>query len=989
MGTDRTASGSGAVPRLARVNAAEGTVVYRVLGPLQVMDGRGETVALRGERQRRLVAALLLHANRPLGLDALGDRLWGDRLPDDLAGAVQTHVSRVRRLLPGGTLVTGEGGYSLDVPAGAVDSDRFSALVADGIARRAADPERAVALFDAALALWRGTAFGEFADWDDARAEASRLDELQALASEERFDALLALGRHEEALAGLRVLAAEHPLRERTQSLLMLALYRSGRQPDALRAYEAYRTLLADELGLDPSPTLRGLERAMLDHALDPGRPSQPRTRPSGAESPSMLPRPVNRLVGRAAELAELEDLVTRHRVVTLAGPGGVGKTRLALEAAGVVSATGRRVAFCELAPVGRGEELAPAVATALGIEPRADAPVDAGLADALRGQHVLVVLDNCEHVVDAAAALVERLTEGTTTVHVLATSRERLAVAGEHVHTLSPLGDAAAIELFVERAQAVRAGFAPGDDDRGDLLYICHRLDGLPLALELAAARTQALSVHAIADALSQRFRLLTGGRRSEQRHRSLVEAIRWSFDLLDDDERGFCERLAVFVGGFTVDSAAAVAGIGTVDAAELVARLVERSLITVTPTPSGHRYGMLESVRHYGLDRLADRDELDGARRAHADHFVRFARQQDEALTVADLAGHALARVDDELANLRSTHAWLLQAADIDGLAELARRLYWFALLAFRPEVCTWTEGALAAVAADDPRRADMLTMACLGRWQRGDVAGAVQGIADGRRLAPVGSRAACYLVAHDGNMVGRTGDVDRAIRLFDECLALADPVQDPLIVAVNRFQRLLYGEIAGEATVAADAVRWASEAEAAGNPLVTCLAHYAAGEVLAETDPARATEHLDAALTAAAGSGCWFATAVAGVTRASIASRHGDLRDAAAAYRRLLDLWRRGALRPVESTMLRGVAELLASAGRPDAAAIVHGSVVASTVAPLFGPDAERQAELADRLAGQMGPAAFAAAAERGARLGDDEVLELTATALDSLA
>jgi tetratricopeptide (TPR) repeat protein len=544
-------------------------------------------------------------------------------------------------------------------------------------------------------------------------------------------------------------------------------------------------------------------------------------------------------------------------------------------------------------------------------------------------------------------------------------------------------------MELFVERARSVQTGFAPSEADHGDLLYICHRLDGLPLALELAAARTQALSVRDIADALSQRFRLLTGGRRSEQRHRSLVEAIRWSFDLLDDDERRFCERLSVCAGGFTVDAAAAVAGLDAVDAAELVARLVERSLVTVTSTAAGNRFGMLESVRHYGLDRLAERDELDAARRAHADHFVRFAAAQDGALGVPGEAGRTLGRMDDELANLRAAHAWLLQAPDPDGLASLHQALYWLALLGIRPEISTWAETALDVVPPDHSRRVDVLSLVSLGRWHRGDVAGSQRALDEWRRLDPPGGRAAAYLASHEGNLVGRAGEFDRAVRLFDECLARADPVQDAMLVAVNRFQRLLYGTLTGETTCVTEAIRWVDEAEAVGNPLVTCWARYAAGEILAGSDPDRAVEHLDVALDLAMTSGCWFVAGVAGVTRASVEARHGDLRQAAIAYRHLLDLWRRGVLRPIESTMLRGVAELLSSAGRPDAAALLHGAVSASVAAPLFGPDAERQAELAGHLAAQIGDEAFAAAAGRGAQLGNDEVLELTAAALDGLA
>ncbi len=279
---------------------------YRVLGPLTVTSGDGTAVALRGDLQRRLVAALLLHANRPLATDAVADLLWGDGLPDDTAGAVQTHVSRLRRVLPPGTLVYGDGGYYLDLSNDELDSDQFDRMVTEGIQARRATPEEAIEWFDAALALWRGAPYTEFVDWDSARTEASRLEELWLLANEERFDALLAVGRHEEALADLVRLATEHPLRDRTRALLMTALYRAGRQPEALQAYQDHRRHLADELGLDPSPALRDLERSMLDHTLDVPRPRHDVVGPTA----SVLPQPATRLIGRDRLLSE----VARHR---------------------------------------------------------------------------------------------------------------------------------------------------------------------------------------------------------------------------------------------------------------------------------------------------------------------------------------------------------------------------------------------------------------------------------------------------------------------------------------------------------------------------------------------------------------------------------------------------------------------------------------------------------------------------------------------------
>ncbi|HEV7757953.1 MAG TPA: hypothetical protein VGO78_03150, partial [Acidimicrobiales bacterium] len=612
---------------------------------------------------------------------------------------------------------------------------------------------------------------------------------------------------------------------------------------------------------------------------------------------------------------------------------GGMGKTRLAQELAWTVARAGRRVAFCELASLGREDDVAPAVASALGIEALTGGGGDGGLARALRGQDLLLVLDNCEHVIDAAAALTERLVAGTAAVSVLATSRERLAVAGERVHTLAPLADDDAVDLFVERARAVRTGFEADDGNHGDLLYICHRLDGLPLALELAAARAQALSVRGIADALSQRFRLLTGGRRTEQRHRSLLEAVRWSFELLDDDERELCEQLSVFVGGCTVGSVAAVTGRDPVTTAELLARLVERSLVTAGPQAAG-RFGMLETVRQYGSDRLAERQALAPARRAHARHFVGWAREQQQAMGDPDRAGAVLGRIDDELANLRAAHAWLAEVPDPDGVADLHVALHWFALLAFRPEICTWAEADLAAAPPDHARRSDLLATAALGRWQRGDRAGAWQAVDEGLVLAPAGSWARRTLISHQGNLSGRAGDVAEAIALFDEVERLAVGGDDRMIGGLNRFQRLLYGALAGEPAVVDEAERWVDDAEAVGNPLLTCWARYAAGEVVGDADPDRARRHIDAALHLALDSGCWFVAGVAGVTSASLEARHGDPGRAAASYRQLLDLWRRGALRPIESTMLRGVAELLAATGHADTAALLHGAVTSST-------------------------------------------------------
>ncbi|MGH9134483.1 MAG: BTAD domain-containing putative transcriptional regulator, partial [Ilumatobacteraceae bacterium] len=752
---------------------------YRVLGPLSVSTADGTPVGLRGDLQRRLVAALLLHTNHPLATDVVADLLWGDSLPDDVAGAVQTHVSRLRRVLPAGALVTRPGGYCLDISDDDLDSDRFDRQVTEAVRLSRAEPERAVEILDLALGLWRGVPYAEFADWDAARNEASRLEELRLLANEERAEALLASGRHEEAVTDLVPLAREHPLRDRSRSLLMTAFYRAGRQSEALQAYEDHRRRLADELGLDPSPALRALERAILEHTLDTAQhigvasaaESPPRTLPAAD-----APHPVTRLIGRDGNVRDLLELLRTERALTVTGPGGVGKTRVALEVAHAVEGEFERVVFCELAPLGRADDVVRAVASRLGVESLSDVPLADRLVEAVYDRKLLLVLDNCEHVIDAAAALVQRLVEGTSSVAVLATSRERLAVGGERMYVVEPLDDADAIELFVERSRAVRPGFELAEPDAADLLFICQRLDGLPLAIELAAARSQALSVREIADAISQRFQLLTGGSRTAGRQRSLLEAVRWSFDLLDGTERELCEQLAVFAGGITVESAAAVSGLDPVAAADALARLTERSLLSTTADPSGTtRFQMLETMRQYGTDRLTERGALGDTRQAHATHFVSYAERWRAAMNEPLRSWQAIFVIEADLANLRAANAWLVGRADAAALAALHAALFDYGMQAVRPEIFTWADAAIGVVATDEPARAQILQSVAYGRWQRGDVDGAWSAVREARALAEPGSAAAYGVLAQQGNLEGRAGNLESAIALVTEAAAL----------------------------------------------------------------------------------------------------------------------------------------------------------------------------------------------------------------------
>ena len=519
---------------------------YGLLGPVEVrVDGRA--LPLPGARQRLLLAVLLVNANRMVPAVRLIDELWGADLPADPRAALRTQVARLRRALgpAGQDLATLEGGYRLTVPRGGLDVCRFEDALAEA-AR--ADGEPALRLLDEAVGLCRGPALGELADRPFALATAARLEELRVAAAERQAELQLSLGRADEAVAGLGALLAEHPEREQARGLLMQALYRTGRQTEALATIRSWRRHLATELGLDPSPALQAIEQDILRHTA-----GTPDTR--GAAAP--LPLPVTSFVGRDEELVAVTARLDRARLVTLHGPGGVGKTRLAVEVAERTGGSYRDgVCFCDLAAVTEPHAVVRAVATAAGLSERAFRRLDDQLVEHLADRHLLLVLDNCEHVAQAAAVLAERLLKQTRGVTLLATSRERLEVDGEHVWQVRPLPvsghDAPAVRLFLDRARAADPAVARQDPDIAAVAGLCASLDGLPLAIELAAARLPGTTVSELAGNLRDRFGLLTVGRRAGGRHRSLRAVVDWSYEQLTAGQQDLFAQLAVFHGSF-----------------------------------------------------------------------------------------------------------------------------------------------------------------------------------------------------------------------------------------------------------------------------------------------------------------------------------------------------------------------------------------------------------------------------------------------------
>ncbi|MFH9088270.1 BTAD domain-containing putative transcriptional regulator [Streptomyces sp. NPDC017673] len=576
---------------------------FGILGPVEIRTDDGTPLDPGGPRPRALLTLLLLDAGRAVSVERLLDGLYGVEPPAGATGALQSQISRLRRrLAPHAGVDAVPAGYALAVDPDAVDVHRFARLAAEGrTALTAGDHSRAAALLRDALALWRGPALP---DLPDAHADRARLEELRLAVVQDRIEAELELGGGPELVPELRALLRERPLDERLYGQLMRALHAAGRSAEALAVFEEARRGLADELGADPSPALSALHLQLLrDGTRTPARPR--------------LPAQLTRFVGREGELARIDRALTDSRLVTLTGPGGVGKTRLALEAARARTGTpppsarpadATDVCLVELAPLTDGARIPYAVLAALGVRdgfrsPATDA-LDRLLA-ALADREVLLVLDNCEHLVEAAARTTALLLGACPGVRVLATGRESLGITGEVLVPVPPLPEEPAVRLLLDRARAVRPDF----DGHARVAEICRALDGLPLAIELAAARLRTLSVDELADRLHDRFRVLARGDRAKApRHRTLRAVVEWSWELLDSAERDLASRLTVFAGGATLDAVAAVCGVPYPE--DPLASLVEKSFLEV----SDGRYRMLETIRAFAAESLTGHRQPDG---------------------------------------------------------------------------------------------------------------------------------------------------------------------------------------------------------------------------------------------------------------------------------------------------------------------------------------------------------------------------------------
>ena len=767
---------------------------FGILGPLEVRRN-GRVVPLRGRKQRALLALLLLHANEIVSRDSLIDELWSEQPPETAANTLQVHISQLRKALTGDgvdgaeIVTTRAPGYVLTASPDQIDAQRFERLVqlADD-ARAVGDAVTASAALVEAESLWRGPALGDVAREAFTRPEIARLEELRLRALEDRVDSDLELGRHVELVGEISSLVERHPLRERLREQLMLALYRSGRQADALAAYQDARTKLDEELGIAPSPALSDLQRSILRQDEAIGGLRQPVRRPVRETLPEFL----TPFVGRAGEVEAVVELMRRDdiRLVTLTGLGGMGKTRLAVEAARSLAAEfPDGVAFVPLATIVDPELVAPTMVQVLGAEETN--PPEEVLERHLGSRRSLLVVDNLEQIVESGE-LFSGLLRAAPGLKLLVTSRAPLRLEGEHEYALPALPVDDSVALFTERAEAVNPSFSITDATRASVVELCARLEGLPLAIELAAARTRLLTPEAMLDRLDRRLDLLAAGPRDVPgRHRALRLTLDWSFELLTPTQQRVFARLGVFVGTWNLEAAEVVcAGVDGLVLDHLSA-VAEESLIRREPGDDP-RFAMLETVREYAVERLRGFGEEDDARERHARYFVAFADRAHDALG-GPAQAEWLARLERDHDNLRAAQAYFKESGEAELLLRLSAALWRFwQIHGHLDEGRRALESALAADVEGDPLlRVRALNGAGVLAAEQGDFEAAesffepalvlVRGLEDHERTANV--------LVNLGNLGLFARDFGRARRLYEESIQYAALSGSPEVEAIAR--------------------------------------------------------------------------------------------------------------------------------------------------------------------------------------------------------
>lgn len=919
---------------------------FGVLGPLEVF-AHDEALVLPAGRRRAVLACLLVHVGRPVAPDVLIEAGWHDNLPGDPRSALHTVISRLRAVLGREVLRAESAGYVLGVPAGALDSYEFEELT-----RRAESAEAAEAghLLGAGLRLWRGPAFAEFADRTFATVEAQRLERLRLDTIEMRAAALIDAGATEHAVATLEALLAECPFRERAVELLLTALYRAGRQADALDRYRRYRAMLADELGLAPSGALTELEARILGHELERPRRRQPRP-PSWLDTSTAF-------IGRDDALDDLVAAAAANRLVTVTGSGGVGKSRLVAEALPLISARLHMpITVAELAGVPPGRTGA-AVADALGLRTHPTSVVQ-DVVEYLSATPVVLVLDNCEHVLDEVVPMVSSIGRRCPRVHLLATSRRRLGPASELVLPLGTLavpdpGDTvesqqltAAVRLFADRIRRLRPAFGLTATTTPDAADICVRLDGLPLALELAASRAASLGVAEVRERLHTEVVDSPSG--------DLSRLVEWSYRLLTQEQRRLFACLSVFADDVTAEAVrgmTAYLGSWSGDATDALAELAESSLIAAQDDAGEVRYRMLAIVRAFAAHRLAVSGETASAHLAHAE-WVRNVTTRIATDWPSGDGAVLGAHLERSSADATAAAARALEAGQVELASSITSAvmmcLHWTPRLGLSELI---TEVAERCSMLADPRVADGVGAGAFFAAERGELDSA-------RRLARAalemsGEPKGCIpAVLASGVAAMYAGDHDESAIWFGRLAEI------PPFVGEGNSSLALLACYGNDLAAAREHAEIALAAGPAGADASNAFARYAAGEVAARTDPDRGAALLAEAAAQADRVGAEQVGRVSRVALLALLVRGGRPDEAADLAGWLLHDLRRTGVWPQVWTTVRIVAELLAANRQPaEAAFLLRAATAAPSAPPLVGDDIGRYAELGSSLSERLG-------------------------------
>jgi predicted ATPase/DNA-binding SARP family transcriptional activator len=859
----------------------------RLLGPLEVRLG-GRPVEVSGGKRHGLLAVLGLRHGRVVAVDELIDALWGEELPAVPRNALQHHVARLRAALGQESIVGSSDGYAL--ADASIDAARFEELLAEARgALREGDAQAGAESIELALAFWRGPALQGLTETEWLGAEARRLEALRVDALEERFEAALALGERREIVSALRATLDENPFRERLWGQLMLALYRGGRQVDALETFQDARRVLAEQLGLEPGPELRRLQEAILAH--DPAIAAVP----VAARRRGNLPSPMTSFVDREREMAEVMALLREHRLVTLTGPPGVGKSRLALEGVRLLESDLRDGAWLvELARAGGAAGVERVLADA--VEARGPDPL-ARVISRLRDAEAILVLDACEHALANAAHVASAVLPECPGVRVLATSREVLHLAGEVPVTLKPLqapqaaatdgSDSPAVQLFAARARAARPGFELTAEAVPVVAEIARWVDGLPLAIELAAARINVLGLAELSSLVAHRLALLRGRSQSDPIRTALLGLVEWSYELLHPDEKALLHHLAVHRGGASLSSLLAVAakdGLDDGTVTSLLAALVSKSIISVSFPAEEARYDLLDTVRDYALERLAEHGGLAAARAAHAEHFATMADAARSGLRGRDWL-NCVRRLELDNDNLWAALTYARDAPDPAVAIRLGAPLGWYFSLANRvSEGRRFLQIALDTTTDDAPPnlRIELLAFLCFLATEELDFDAAVEA---GERALALGASTpapleSALLRVTLAIALTHSGDFKRATAFADEARAGYHKARDDWGVAVSSLVRAGVATGTGDVcTVAAMAATGRRHSEAIG---------------------------YDAFLPAAMLFEAW------------VADRRNDREAAADAYRRALEVSHRAGLRDHAAFALAGLGAVALARG-----------------------------------------------------------------------